>query len=86
MHTFAERLRENDRVLFVGDVRPLTVKRQEGPKRNQELSYDPRRLQGVRVYRDGEPKFAKGDRAQLTASDFEQVSWRFPCFSGQRIA
>jgi ATP-dependent exoDNAse (exonuclease V) alpha subunit len=31
------------------------------------LSYDPRRLQGVTVYRDGERVFAQGDRVQMTA-------------------
>ena len=34
---------------------------------SEELSYDPRRLQGVTVYRDSERTFAQGDRVQLTA-------------------
>jgi conjugative relaxase-like TrwC/TraI family protein len=46
----------------------LTVKRQSG----EELSYDPRRLQGVTVYRDSERTFAQGDRVQLTAPYHEQ--------------
>ncbi len=46
----------------------LTVKRRGG----EELSYDPRRLQGVTVYRDSERKFAQGDRVQLTAPYHEQ--------------
>lgn len=46
----------------------LTVKRHSG----EELSYDPRRLQGVTVYRDSERKFAQGDRVQLTAPYHEQ--------------
>ena len=46
----------------------LTVKRHGG----EELSYDPRRLQGVTVYRDSERKFAQGDRVQLTAPYHEQ--------------
>jgi hypothetical protein len=46
----------------------LTVKRQRG----EEKSYDPRRLQGVTVYRDSERKFAQGDRVQLTAPYHEQ--------------
>jgi conjugative relaxase-like TrwC/TraI family protein len=46
----------------------LTVKRHGGA----ELSYDPRRLQGVTVYRDSERKFAQGDRVQLTAPYHEQ--------------
>ncbi|MGB9228706.1 MAG: conjugal transfer protein, partial [Terracidiphilus sp.] len=46
----------------------LTVKRHGG----EELSYDPRRLQGVTVYHDSERKFAQGDRVQLTAPYHEQ--------------
>ena len=45
------------------DTNTLTVKRHGG----EELSYDPRRLQGVTVYRDHERSFAQGDRVQLTA-------------------
>jgi conjugative relaxase-like TrwC/TraI family protein len=41
----------------------LTVKRHDG----EELSYDPRRLQGVTVYRDHERSFSHGDRVQMTA-------------------
>jgi conjugative relaxase-like TrwC/TraI family protein len=41
----------------------LTITRKGG----EELSYDPRRLQGVTVYRDGERVFAQGDRVQMTA-------------------
>ena len=50
------------------DSNTLTVKRQSG----EELSYDPRRLQGVTVYRDSERTFAQGDRVQLTAPYHEQ--------------
>jgi conjugative relaxase-like TrwC/TraI family protein len=46
----------------------LTVKRHSGG----ELSYDPRRLQGVTVYRDYERSFAEGDRVQMTAPYYEQ--------------
>jgi conjugative relaxase-like TrwC/TraI family protein len=46
----------------------LTVKRRGGG----ELSYDPRRLQGVTVYRDHERSFAQGDRIQMTAPFHEQ--------------
>ena len=46
----------------------LTVRRHGGV----ELSYDPRRLQGVTVYRDSERTFAQGDRVQLTAPYREQ--------------
>jgi conjugative relaxase-like TrwC/TraI family protein len=45
------------------ETNTLTVKRSSG----EELSYDPRRLQGVTVYRDSERMFAQGDRVQLTA-------------------
>jgi ATP-dependent exoDNAse (exonuclease V) alpha subunit len=41
----------------------VTIKRHG----NEELNYDPRRLQGVTVYRDAERTFAQGDRVQLTA-------------------
>lgn len=33
----------------------------------EELTYDPRRLQGVMVYRAPERSFAQGDRGQFTA-------------------
>ena len=45
------------------DTNTVTVKRYGG----EEVSYDPRRLQGVTVYRDHERKFAQGDRIQMTA-------------------
>jgi conjugative relaxase-like TrwC/TraI family protein len=45
------------------ETNTVTVKRRGG----EELSYDPRRLQGVTVYRDSERTFAQGDRVQLTA-------------------
>jgi ATP-dependent exoDNAse (exonuclease V) alpha subunit len=41
----------------------LTIRR----KNSQQLSYDPRRLQGVNVYRPEERDFAVGDRVQFTA-------------------
>ncbi|AEU37460.1 MobF family relaxase [Granulicella mallensis] len=46
----------------------VTVARRSG----EELSYDPRRLQGVTVYRDSERTFAQGDRVQMTAPYHEQ--------------
>ncbi|NYF81304.1 MobF family relaxase [Granulicella arctica] len=45
------------------ETNTVTVKRHG----NEELSYDPRRLQGVTVYRDAERTFAQGDRVQMTA-------------------
>jgi conjugative relaxase-like TrwC/TraI family protein len=45
------------------DTNTLTVKRHGG----EELSYDPRRLQGVTVYRDHERTFSQGDRIQMIA-------------------
>ena len=45
------------------ETNTVTVKRRNG----EELSYDPRRLQGVTVYRDTERTFAEGDRIQMTA-------------------
>ena len=43
----------------------LTVTRDTGV----EVTYDPRRLQGVTIYREAERAFAVGDRAQVTAPD-----------------
>lgn len=37
----------------------------------ETLSYDPRRLQGVAVYRESERAFSEGDRVQFTAPDKE---------------
>jgi ATP-dependent exoDNAse (exonuclease V) alpha subunit len=36
------------------------------------LGYDPRRLQGVTLYREGDRAFAAGDRVQMTAPDRER--------------
>jgi conjugative relaxase-like TrwC/TraI family protein len=41
-------------------------------KSADELSYDPRRLQGVTVYRDAERTFAQSDRVQMTAPYHER--------------
>jgi ATP-dependent exoDNAse (exonuclease V) alpha subunit len=46
----------------------LTVKRGSG----EEVSYDPRRLQGVTLYREAERPFSQGDRVQFTAPNSEQ--------------
>jgi conjugative relaxase-like TrwC/TraI family protein len=46
----------------------LTVKREIG----KQVSYDPRRLQGVTLYRETERAFAQGDRVQFTAPSREQ--------------
>ena len=43
----------------------ITVERENG----ERLSYDPRRLQGVTVYRESERSFSEGDRVQFTAPD-----------------
>jgi ATP-dependent exoDNAse (exonuclease V) alpha subunit len=50
------------------ETNTVTVKRSSG----EELSYDPRRLQGVTVYRYHERRFAQGDRVQMTAPYHEQ--------------
>jgi len=50
------------------ETNTVTVKRHG----SEELSYDPRRLQGVTVYRDSERTFAEGDRVQMTAPYHEQ--------------
>jgi len=46
----------------------LTVKRRNG----QEVTYDPRRLQGVTLYRETERTFSQGDRVQFTAPNRER--------------
>jgi conjugative relaxase-like TrwC/TraI family protein len=45
----------------------ITVARENG----EETSYDPRRLQGVTIYRETERSFAEGDRVQFTAPSKE---------------
>jgi len=50
------------------ETNTVTVKRHKG----EQLSYDPRRLQGVTVYRDHERSFAQGDRVQMTAPFYAQ--------------
>src|SRR5579864_5677962 len=45
------------------EVNLLTVERQDG----KQITYDPRRLQGVSVYRESERDFSEGDRVQFTA-------------------
>jgi conjugative relaxase-like TrwC/TraI family protein len=45
----------------------LTVKHQNG----EQVSYDPRRVQGVTLYREMERTFSKGDRVQFTAPSRE---------------
>jgi conjugative relaxase-like TrwC/TraI family protein len=46
----------------------LTVKRRS----SQSVSYDPRRLHGVTLYRESERAFSEGDRVQFTAQNREQ--------------
>ncbi|MHB8413615.1 MAG: MobF family relaxase [Candidatus Acidiferrales bacterium] len=56
------------RVEFVNrEENVLTVKRENG----ERVSYDPRRLHGVTLYRESERAFAKGDRVQFTAPNRE---------------
>jgi conjugative relaxase-like TrwC/TraI family protein len=46
----------------------VTVAKQSG----EQVSYDPRRLQGVTLYRETERAFSQGDRVQFTAPNREQ--------------
>jgi conjugative relaxase-like TrwC/TraI family protein len=55
-----------DRVDAKGNL--LTVTRNSGA----EVTYDPRRLQGVTLYREADRAFAIGDRIQFTAPDGER--------------
>jgi hypothetical protein len=43
----------------------LTVRREDG----EQVTYDPRRLQGITAYRERDREFALGDRIQFTAPD-----------------
>jgi conjugative relaxase-like TrwC/TraI family protein len=45
----------------------ITVERDNG----SEITYDPRRLQGVTIYREAERSFAEGERVQFTAPSKE---------------
>jgi hypothetical protein len=42
------------------------------PEGGKQLSYDPRRLHGVTLYREGKRAFSRGDRVQFTAPNREQ--------------
>jgi len=46
----------------------VTIKRENG----EQVSYDPRRLHGVTLYRETERSLAQGDRVQFTAPNREQ--------------
>jgi ATP-dependent exoDNAse (exonuclease V) alpha subunit len=46
----------------------VTVERENG----QRLTYDPRRLQGVTLYRESDRAFSEGDRIQFTAPNRDQ--------------
>jgi hypothetical protein len=46
----------------------VTVKRENG----EQMSYDPRRLHGVTLYRETERAFSAGDRVQFTAPNRER--------------
>jgi conjugative relaxase-like TrwC/TraI family protein len=46
-----------------GKQNQITVERENG----KTITYDPRRLQGVTLYRETEREFAEGDRVQFTA-------------------
>jgi len=48
-----------------GKANQVTVRTDDA----RTLSYDPRRLQGVTLYREAERPFARGDRVQATAPD-----------------
>jgi len=46
----------------------VSVKKQTG----KQVTYDPRRLQGVTLYREAERAFSRGDRVQFTAPNRDQ--------------
>jgi conjugative relaxase-like TrwC/TraI family protein len=60
---------EYARVVHVNaDKNEVTVRRHHGAR----VTYDPRRLAGVTLYREAERAFASGDRVQFTAPDRER--------------
>jgi len=85
---WAERYEEGDVVRYSRGSKALGIQpgdyarvERVGPKTNQvtvrtdgdrTVSYDPRRLQGVTLYRENKRAFAAGDRVQMTAPDRER--------------
>jgi conjugative relaxase-like TrwC/TraI family protein len=68
-HTYRLAAGEYARVVQVnGEDNQVTVRRAHG----KGVTYDPRRLQGVTLYRETDRAFATGDRVQLTAPDRER--------------
>src|SRR4029077_11402497 len=67
-HTYGLASGEYARVVQVNaEDNHVTVRREHGAR----VTYDPRRLQGVTLYREEDRAFAVGDRVQLTAPDRE---------------
>jgi hypothetical protein len=67
-HTYGLAAGEYARVVHVNpEDNHVTVRRRHGAR----VTYDPRRLQGVTLYREADRAFAIGDRVQLTAPDRE---------------
>jgi ATP-dependent exoDNAse (exonuclease V) alpha subunit len=65
-HTYGLAAGEYARVVHVNaEDNHVTVRRAHGAR----VTYDPRRLQGVTLYREADRAFATGDRVQLTAPD-----------------
>jgi ATP-dependent exoDNAse (exonuclease V) alpha subunit len=68
-HTYGLAAGEYARVVHVNaEDNQVTVRRAHGAR----ITYDPRRLQGVTLYREEDRAFAVGDRVQLTAPDRER--------------
>lgn len=68
VHEIADPRERVARVLEIdGERNRLTVEREDCG----QVTYDPRRLQGVTVYHESERDFAEGDRVQFTAPDKE---------------
>jgi conjugative relaxase-like TrwC/TraI family protein len=68
-HTVGLEAGEYARVVHVNaDQNEVTVRRHHGAR----VTYDPRRLAGVTLYREADRAFATGDRVQFTAPDRER--------------
>jgi hypothetical protein len=71
-HTYGLAAGEYARVVQVNaEDKYVTVRRAHGAR----VTYDPRRLQGVTLYRETDRAFATDDRVQLTAPDRAQHLW-----------
>jgi len=51
---------------------PVSDSGQDKQQTGKQVTYDPRRLQGVTLYREAERAFSRGDRVQFTGPNRDQ--------------